>query len=232
MPTHRAPRAAIASDRMPPPQPTSTTRLPVEPAAHLLDPGKSQRIDLVQRAEHRALRIPPVMRERAELGELARVDVGVRRCGVRDAGRHCSLLLPVDGRDATIARLVDRRQSAVRDDAAPAHPHVGHGVAADGMDEMRHRIVAGHRVDAGEVDRDDVGLLARRRASPASARARARARRPASPRAGRLCAGSAAASCVGDLGEQRREPHFAEEVEPVVRRRAVGAERDVDAASR
>ena len=46
------------------------------------------------------------------------------------------------------------------------------------------------------------------------------------------CAGSAAGSPRGHLGEQRGEAHFAEEIEPVVRRRAIGAERDVDAAPR
>ena len=56
--------------------------LALQSAARPLDPGKAKRIDPVERTEHRALGIPPVMRERPELGELARVDVGVATgCG-------------------------------------------------------------------------------------------------------------------------------------------------------
>ena len=68
--------------------------LAVEPAARPVDPVEAQRIHPVQRPEHRAVRIPPVMGERGELRELARVDVAARircrrvsRCDVRV---HCS----------------------------------------------------------------------------------------------------------------------------------------------
>ena len=58
-------------------------------AGNLLDPVETQRIDLVQRPEHRALGIPPVMGERGELRELGGVDVGARRCGWGWARSHC-----------------------------------------------------------------------------------------------------------------------------------------------
>ena len=50
MPVTRAPRAAIASLRMPPPQPTSSTRLARE-AGDAIDVVEAQRVDLVQRLE-------------------------------------------------------------------------------------------------------------------------------------------------------------------------------------
>jgi hypothetical protein len=58
---------AIASARMPPPQPTSSARLPRSPR-EAVDPVESQRIDLVQRAEL-ALRVPPAVGQFAEFGE-------------------------------------------------------------------------------------------------------------------------------------------------------------------
>ncbi len=75
MPVTLAPRAAMASDRMPPPQPTSSTRLPRRPR-DLIDPAQAQRVDLVQRLEF-AVRIPPAVGELAEFLELQRIDVDV-----------------------------------------------------------------------------------------------------------------------------------------------------------
>ena len=114
---------------------------PATPPAHLLDPAEAQRIDLVQRPEHRAVGIPPVMGERAEFRELARVDVGGG--GSRGhGGRSLQLVLPDAGATHDSA-LVDGRQSAIRDDAPSPDPYVGHGVAPDRVDKMRNRIVAG-----------------------------------------------------------------------------------------
>ena len=76
MPSTRAPRRAIASDRMPPPQPTSSTRLPREPGGGI-DPVEPKRVDPVQRPEF-ALGVPPAMRQFAELGELLRVGIDHR----------------------------------------------------------------------------------------------------------------------------------------------------------
>ena len=72
MPVTCAPRRAIASARMPPPQPTSSTLLAGE-ARVAVDPFQAQRIDLVQRPEL-ALRVPPAVGQLAEFLEL---------CGVR-----------------------------------------------------------------------------------------------------------------------------------------------------
>ncbi len=67
--------------------------LPRKPARHPVDPLEPQRIHLVQRPEHRAFRVPPLVRERRELGELLRVDVFLRRRTPigwgRAGGGHC-----------------------------------------------------------------------------------------------------------------------------------------------
>ena len=81
-----------------------------------------------------------------------------------------------------------------------------------------------------QVDGDHVGLLAGQRASRCRC-SRPSARAPPSVAIrSAVAAGSAAASPVATLASSAREPHLAEQVEAVVRRRAVGAERDVDAA--
>ena len=59
--------------RIPPPQPTSSTRLPASPACRSIQ-SRRRGIDLVQRTEL-AVRVPPAMGEFAELGEFLRVDV-------------------------------------------------------------------------------------------------------------------------------------------------------------
>ncbi len=65
--------------------------LAFEPAGRGLDPGEPQRIELVQRAEHRAVGVPPVVRERGELGELAAIEIaGVCGCGL---GHRCTFAL-------------------------------------------------------------------------------------------------------------------------------------------
>src|SRR5262249_33700707 len=73
-----------------------------ETACHPLEPVESQWIDPVQRTEHAAVGIPPVMGERGELGEFARVEIGRARgahwctLGVARLPRLCVTCAPAE----------------------------------------------------------------------------------------------------------------------------------------
>ena len=124
--------------------------LACEPAARRCSiHAETQRIDLVQRPEHRCFGIPPVMRERARTSRAP----PRRRCRRRGRGYarrgHCSSLLPktcTRRRCALVDASSSSRGSTTR---SPADPYVGHRIAAERMDEMRDRIVARDGVDAG-----------------------------------------------------------------------------------
>ena len=84
-----------------------------EAADRRLDPPEPQRIDLVQRAEHRAPGIPPVMRERRELGEFAAIEVA--GAGAR-GGDHWSLSCQSRARaqSAAVSMVVSTRSATTR----------------------------------------------------------------------------------------------------------------------
>ena len=75
IPVTVAPRWAMASARMPPPQPTSTRRLPGD-RRMLIDVVGAQGIDVVQRLELTAA-IPPARGQGLEFGDFLRVDVAM-----------------------------------------------------------------------------------------------------------------------------------------------------------
>ena len=102
MPSTSAPRRAIESARMPPPQPTSSTRLP-RSGAMRVDPVQAQRVDLVQRPEL-AFRVPPAVGELAELGQFARIGV--------DGHRHVPMLPSRKTKSPAEAGLFDQRARA------------------------------------------------------------------------------------------------------------------------
>ena len=74
---------------MPPPQPTSSTRLPAQGRVRV-DPVEPQRIDLVQRPEF-AFRIPPAMRELAEFSQLVGIGVRHKVVNVEELGDRLSI---------------------------------------------------------------------------------------------------------------------------------------------
>ncbi|MCK7461537.1 MAG: hypothetical protein MZU84_05480 [Sphingobacterium sp.] len=94
MPVTWAPRRAMLSARMPPPQPTSSTRLPASPSARSIDVVQTQRIDIVQGLEL-AIRVPPAAGEFLEFGDFLKVHVRLGGCHVlfhwaaEDQGTGC-----------------------------------------------------------------------------------------------------------------------------------------------
>ena len=232
--TVRAARA-IASARMPPPQPTSRTRLPARPpATRSIQSRRSGLISCSGRnslsgshqrcasAQNLASSAGSALRGRQARGCVA---VGHRvQCG------QASRLLP-RARARQRARL--RRSSSSgasstttlaarprRRSRARGRRH-GRGAKPDRTRQRRRRRPGRPPTRSACLPAASEPI----RASRPSARApferghpQRRRRRQRGRVAGR------------DLGEQAREAHFAEEVEAVVGRGAVGAERDVDAA--
>jgi hypothetical protein len=79
MPVTVAPLSHMPSESRPPPQPTSSTRLPAS-VQMAVDPVQAQGVDVVQRLEI-AAGIPPAMRKLAEFLEFALVGVDHHVCG-------------------------------------------------------------------------------------------------------------------------------------------------------
>ena len=181
MPVTCAPRAAIASVRMPPPQPTSSDALAREAAG---DPSiQPRRSGLISCSGRNSLvRVPPAVRERRELRR-ARRD---RRSAAVDGVGHGRARFSDAGLATARARERSRRRRALQraagDDALAVDPHVGHVLAARGVHEVRDGIVAGRERRAPERSTAirSASLPGVERAD-ATRRARARARRRASP---------------------------------------------------
>ena len=72
MPSTSAPRRAMESARMPPPQPMSSTFLPGSGPG--LDPVQTQRVDHVQGTEF-AVHVPPTVGQFRKLGQFGRIGV-------------------------------------------------------------------------------------------------------------------------------------------------------------
>jgi len=214
MPVTARARRAIASVRMPPPQPTSSTSYP-RPAGDVADPAEAQRIDLVRGrnslvGSHHDARRPRTSR--------ARPDRRWRACrsgGHRINAQACA---------ATCVRWppahLRRALQAVRSFTilTPRNPNVGDGAAVRRVHEMRDRIEYRCVAMSREVDRDDVRILAGEQ-EPITARAPTRAcpmqgRHRDEPwrRAGqRHCRSRPSRS-------KACEAHLGEEVEAIVRR--------------
>ena len=107
-----------------------------------------------------------------------------RRCARRRGGRRFEWSVRIHLRRSCQRRAggFDRRfvggqEHAIGDHPRPADPHFGDRFAAHGVDQVRHRIVAGQRLERTRGRRRSRRLPCRRRASRSARRDRARARR-------------------------------------------------------
>ena len=173
-----------------------------------------------------ALRIPPAMRERRRTSR-ARPDRRWR-CGGRAGHATCAVTRAFA---ATAARArASAASSSVasarsRDDALAADPHVGHALAPGDVHEVRHRIVArAHRRASPRSTAIRSASLPGDERADARRRGRARARRRASPCASTVLRRAARPRRRSRPWRAARASRISpKQVEPVVRRRAVGA---------
>src|SRR5262245_58261783 len=99
-------------------------------------------------------------------------------------------------------------------------------LASSRIREVRDRVVDRCELRGAQCERHEIGTLAR--LARADLRIQAEGTRAAERRrAQRRVGGHRPRIARHRLGDERRGPHLAEEIEPVIARRAVGAEADI-----
>src|SRR3569832_1532213 len=229
MPVTSAPRIAMLSARMPPPQPTSITFLPARPARWLMYSSLSGLMSCSGLyslcGSHQ--RMADCSNLATSAGSTLALYIVMTVFQSLLSIESAYLLLPRRG--LRLERVfVERGERAVLEQVAARDPHVRDLVAASGVHQLRDRKIQRLRLDVAEAHRRDIRRLARRERAGLivdAQRLRAVERRHAQRGRG----GQGAGVLRHGHGEQRGRAHLADQVEVVVARRAVGAERYIDA---
>src|SRR5258708_13937229 len=173
MPVTFAPRAAIASARIPPPHPTSRTDLPARPPASFSTCAR--RSGLISCSGRNSLvgshqRCASALNFASSAGSTFAVTTlsptlsqgrgSERGTRFREMGPSCNASLP-PSRLVLEVLFVQVHEAAAGDACATPHPYVRHMLPPVGVDEMRDRVKAREGLERGKVHRREGGRLAR-----------------------------------------------------------------------